>query len=40
MLSTALEIPDVRHLVSTEEWQVRLDLAAYRLARRNPGYDL
>jgi hypothetical protein len=24
-----------------EEWQVRLDLAAaYRLARRNPGYDL
>ncbi|MGF6765779.1 hypothetical protein P3T24_006120 [Paraburkholderia sp. GAS33] len=41
MLSTALEIPDVRHLVSPEEWQVRLDLAAaHRLARRNPGYDL
>jgi hypothetical protein len=32
MLNAALEIPDVRHLVSPEEWQVRLDLAAaYRL---------
>ncbi|SDI74809.1 class II aldolase/adducin family protein [Paraburkholderia phenazinium] len=32
MINTALDIPDVRHLVSPEEWQVRLDLAAaYRL---------
>jgi ribulose-5-phosphate 4-epimerase/fuculose-1-phosphate aldolase len=31
-MNTALDIPDVRHLVSPEEWQVRLDLAAaYRL---------
>lgn len=31
-MNTALDIPDVRHLVSPEEWQVRVDLAAaYRL---------
>src|ERR1700679_2572828 len=32
LMNSALEIPSVRHMVSPEEWQVRVDLAAaYRL---------